>query len=239
VLALVGARIYPAPEAPAIMDGTVILAAGRIAAVGSWVKHGTVLPMPQSIASAAAAAAHRHGQLVFSHPSNVAGLEVAINAHVDVLAHILDDTRGLTPAHLQRMKAQNMALIPTLKLFGRPPYLFELLDEVRDYSHLGGQILFGTDVGFLTDYDPTTEYELMESAGLGWRDILATLTTAPAQRFGEAARRGRIAPGLDADLVVLAGDPAAGPQGFVNVRYSLRDGRVIFSAPEPHITPPT
>jgi imidazolonepropionase-like amidohydrolase len=198
---------------------------------GSWVKRGTVLPMPEEIATAAAAAAHRHGKLVFSHPSNLAGLEVAIRAHVDVLAHVLDDARGLTPRHLERMKEQNMAVIPTLKLFDHPPYLFELLDEVRDYSRLGGQILFGTDVGYLTDYDPTTEYELMESAGLGWRDILATLTTNPAQRFGEAARRGRIEPGLDADLVVLAADPAAYPRNFVDVRYTIRGGRVIFSAP--------
>ncbi len=42
VLALVGARIYPAPEAPAIMDGTVILAAGRIAAVGP--RAGVAIP---------------------------------------------------------------------------------------------------------------------------------------------------------------------------------------------------
>ncbi|HXO21491.1 MAG TPA: amidohydrolase family protein [Thermoanaerobaculia bacterium] len=198
---------------------------------GSWVKRGTVLPMPEEIAAAAAAEAHRHGKLVFSHPSNLTGLEVAIRAHVDVLAHVLDDARGLTPEHLKRMKAQDMAVIPTLKLFGRPPYLFELLDEVRDYFHLGGQILFGTDVGYLPDYDPTAEYEGMESAGLGWRDILATLTTAPAQRFGEASRRGRIAAGMDADLVMLAGDPAAGPRGFVDVRYTIRGGRVIFTAP--------
>lgn len=198
---------------------------------GSWVQRGRVLPMPAEVADAAAEEAHRHHMLVFSHPSNLAGLEVAIHAHVDVLAHVLDDARGLTLDHLKRMRAQNMAVIPTLKLFGRPPFLFELLDEVRNYVHLGGQILFGTDVGYLTDYDPTTEYELLESAGLGWRDILATLTTAPAERFGEGARRGRIAPGMDADIVALAADPAARPSSFVEVRYTIRGGRVIYPVP--------
>ncbi len=74
------------------------------------------------------------------------------------------------------------------------------------------------------------EYQLLESAGLGWREILAALTTNPAARFGESSRRGRIAPGLDADLVVLAADPATDPRAFTNVRYTLRGGKVIYSS---------
>lgn len=109
--------------------------------------------------------------------------------------------------------------------------LFEIEDEVRDYARSGGQILFGTDVGYLTDYDPTVEYLLLESTGLGWREILAALTTSPAARFGEASRRGRIAPGMDADLVVLATDPVTDPRAFTNVRYTIRGGKVIYSAP--------
>lgn len=198
---------------------------------GSWVERGRVLPMPQEVAAAAAAESHRHGKPVFSHPSNVAGLEVALGARVDVLAHAIEDTRGLTPEHLRRMKAQAMALIPTLKLFGDDRYLFEILDEVRDYARAGGTILFGTDVGYLPDYDPTTEYVLLQSAGLGWREILAALTTNPAARFGEAARRGRIAPGLDADLVVLGSDPVRDVRAWTDVKTVLRAGRVIYAAP--------
>jgi imidazolonepropionase-like amidohydrolase len=197
---------------------------------GSWVARGKVLPMPEEIATAAAAEAHRHHKLVFAHPSSVAGLEVSLRARVDVLAHALDDARGLTPEHLQRMKAQDMALIPTLKLFGGSRWLFEILDEVHDYARLGGSILFGTDVGYLTDYDPVTEYVLMQSAGLSWREILASLTTAPAARFGEASRRGRIAPGMDADLVVLGADPVTDVRAFTNVRHVVRAGRVIYSS---------
>jgi imidazolonepropionase-like amidohydrolase len=197
---------------------------------GSWIAHGKVLPMPDDIAAAAAAEAHRQGKLVFTHPSNVAGLEVALRAHVDVLAHAIEDTRGFTPEHLRRMKQQDMALIPTLKLFADDRWRVEILDEVRDYARAGGQILFGTDVGYLTDYDPAVEYQLLEGAGLGWREILAALTTSPAARFGEASRRGRIAPGMDADLVVLAADPVADPRAFTQVRYTLRGGKVIYSA---------
>jgi imidazolonepropionase-like amidohydrolase len=187
--------------------------------------------MPDEIAAAAAAETHRHDKLVFAHPSSVAGLEVAMRAGVDVLAHSLDDARGLTPGHLARMKAQGIAMVPTLKLFSRSRFVFESMDMVRDYARLGGSILFGTDVGYLTDYDPTAEYVLLASAGLSWREILESLTTAPAARFGEASRRGRIAPGMDADLTVLGSDPVTDPRAFSDVRYTLRAGRVIYASP--------
>jgi imidazolonepropionase-like amidohydrolase len=61
------------------------------------------------------------------------------------------------------------------------------------------QILFGTDAGYTDACDTSEEYRLM-SAALGWRQILAALTTAPAARFGFADSRGRIAPGTVADL---------------------------------------
>ena len=198
---------------------------------GSWVARGKVLPMPDDVAAAAAAETHSHGKLVFSHASNVAGLEVALRSGVDVLAHALDDTRGLVPEHLRRMKERNMALVPTLKLFGGDRWLFEIMDQVRDYARLGGTILFGTDVGYLTDYDPTPEFVLMAGAGLSWREILASLTTSPATRMGEESRRGKIAPGMDADFVVLATDPVRDVRAFSDVRYVVRAGRVIYTAP--------
>jgi len=195
---------------------------------GSWVERGKVLPMPVPVARDAAAEAHRRGKLVFAHGSSVAGLEVALEARVDVLAHALDDDRGWNEAHIARMKAANMAMIPTLKLFGGQSYTKFIQQEVGDYARAGGQILFGTDVGYIPDYDPTDEYTLMAGAGLGWKEILASLTTAPAERFGEGERRGRIAPGMDADVVVLSADPAKDVKAFAKVRYTVRSGVVVI-----------
>jgi imidazolonepropionase-like amidohydrolase len=197
---------------------------------GSWVERGRVLPMPVDVAAAATAEAHRHGRLVFTHASSLAGLESALPAHVDVVAHSLDAPDGLTADHLRRMKAQNTSLIPTLKLFGNDSNIETILAESRDFKRLGGQLLFGTDVGYLTDYDPTREYELMGRAGLSWRDILESLTTAPAARFGETSRRGRIAPGLDADLLVLGHDPAVDVRAFADVRCAIRSGRAVYNS---------
>ncbi len=195
---------------------------------GSWVERSRVLPMRVELAAAAAAEAHRHGKPVFSHASNIAGLQVALDAGVDVLAHALDDDRGWNENHIARMKAKGMAMIPTLKLFGGQSYTKYIQQEVGDYARAGGQILFGTDVGYLSDYDPSEEYALMAGAGLDWREILASLTTAPAERFGEAKKRGRVATGMDADLVVLTADPAADVSAFAKVRATVRGGRVVY-----------
>jgi imidazolonepropionase-like amidohydrolase len=197
--------------------------------VGSWVSRGKVLPMPEDVARAAAAEAHARGQVVFAHPSNVAGLEVALGSGVDVLAHALDDTRGMREDHYVRLRRQNVGMVPTLALF-RGRWLWDILDEVRTHARGGGQILFGTDVGYLPNFDHAIEYELMASAGLGWRDILASLTSAPARRFKEEARRGTIQKGMEADLVVLGTDPALGARGFADVRYTVRAGTMIFAA---------
>jgi imidazolonepropionase-like amidohydrolase len=196
---------------------------------GSWVSRERVLAMPAQIARAAVEEAHARGQLVFAHPSNVAGLEVALQSGVDVLAHALDDTRGLTADHYARLRKQNVAMVPTLALF-RGRWLWDILDEVRTHARGGGDILFGTDVGYLPNFDHAVEYELMASAGLGWREILVSLTTAPARRFNEALTRGKIQKGMEADLVVLGTDPALGARGFADVRYTIRGGSIIFEA---------
>jgi imidazolonepropionase-like amidohydrolase len=103
--------------------------------------------------------------------------------------------------------------------------------QIREFQQGGGQIMFGTDVGFLPDYDPTDEYVQLSRAGLKWPEILASLTINPAARFGEASRRGRVEKGMDGDLVVLGSDPAADVRAFSNVVGVVRAGRVVFQRP--------
>jgi imidazolonepropionase-like amidohydrolase len=228
-------KIIPQPTTPAAAVGFVDddLAGGADIIklfTGSWIARGKVKPMPVDVATAAVEEAHKHGKLVFTHPSNVAGLEVALAAHVDVLAHSIEDMHGWNSSYLTRMKAANMTLIPTLKLFGSDDDLPGILDEVGSYQRMGGQILFGTDVGYLPDYDPSNEYSLMSRAGLTPMQILASLTTAPADRFSESASRGRVAAGMPADLVVLSADPATDAANFAKVRHTVRGGRIVYSA---------
>jgi imidazolonepropionase-like amidohydrolase len=199
---------------------------------GSWVTNQRVLPMPREIATAAVQEAHRRRKLVFSHSSSPAGLEVSLAAGVDVIAHALDDTRGFTSDHLRRMKRQNVAFIPTLTLFGDSGNANEIFREIRDYAAMGGDILFGTDVGYHHMYDPRMEYAALNEAGLTWQQVLASLTTAPARRFNEASRRGKLERGMDADIVALDADPRVNPVAFASVRFTVRAGEIIYQRRE-------
>ena len=218
------------PEAMADVDRDVAAGADLIKLfTGSWVSKQQVVNMPLAIAQAAVQEAHRKGRLVYAHPSNVAGLQIALQAHVDVLAHAIEDTRGWNQSYIKQMKAQRMWLIPTLSLFSGDSNIKDILQEVGDYSQDHEDILFGTDVGFMNDYDPTREYVLMQRAGLDFWHILDTLTAAPAVRFGKSAVRGQIKAGMDADLVVVSKDPESDIRSLANVVYTFREGRIIYS----------
>ena len=210
---------------------------------GSWARRDLIVVMPADIVRGATEAAHRRGRLVFAHPSNSAGARVAIENGVDVLAHTFPselDRRPWDRALPGMMRQRGMALVPTLKLFpfelrraGLPPSVVDMVlgiaqEQLRAFSELGGQVLFGTDVGYMSDYDPTDEYVYMQQAGLSYARILAALTTAPAARFGVGARTGRLAAGHDADVVVLDGDPAQDIRALARVRATLRGGRIIY-----------
>ena len=99
------------------------------------------------------------------------------------------------------------------------------VEHVRAFAAAGGEILFGTDVGYMTDHDPAEEYVLLAKAGLGPMQILASLTTTPAARWKEGEKRGRLAAGMLADIVVLEADPAADAANFAKVRCTFRGVR--------------
>jgi imidazolonepropionase-like amidohydrolase len=175
---------------------------------------------------------------VLAHPSNRPGIEAALAGGVDILAHSAPQSGEWDAALLAEMKKRRMALIPTLKLWryetrhsrlsGSRQFVQAAVDQLRRFVRGGGEVLFGTDVGYMADYDPTDEYVLMEEAGLSFQQVLASLTTAPAARFG-ARDKGRIEKGKRADLVVLAADPTADLRVLARVRTTIRAGRVIYS----------
>jgi len=207
---------------------------------GSIQGGGVVKPMPVEIAKAAVAAAHKLGVPVFAHPSNAEGATIAVEAGVDVLAHT--NSEGWTPALVASMLAHHTALVPTLKLWpyeaakehssaaATAQFLGDASAELTAFVRGGGEVLFGTDVGYMRDFDPTDEYAYMARAGMTPMQILAALTTAPAARFQPKLKLGRVAAGYLADLTVLDGDPAQDVEAFARVRYTLRDGRPIYAA---------
>jgi imidazolonepropionase-like amidohydrolase len=196
---------------------------------GSIVSPDHITPMQVTIARAAVDEAHRHGQLVFSHPSNLAGTKVAIDAGVDVLAHTPEVTNGIDEAMLRRMIAQHMTIIPTLKLFSRDDDIANIRGLDYRFHQLGGRLVYGTDTGFLPDYDQSEEFRQLMQAGFGFREVLAMLTTAPADLFHLSQSEGKVMPRMRGDLTILSEDPASGhPEAFTKVRYTIRGGHVIW-----------
>ena len=196
---------------------------------GSIVSPDHMTPMQVPIARAAVDEAHRHGQLVFSHSSNLEGTKVAMDSGVDVLAHTPEQTDGIDEAMLRRMIAQHMTIIPTLKLFSGDNAIAKIRELDYRFYKLGGRLAYGTDTGFLQDYDQGEEFRQLMQAGFGFRDVLGMLTTAPAELFHQSQREGKVQPGMRGDLTILSEDPAlAGAEAFTKVKYTVRDGHVIW-----------
>jgi imidazolonepropionase-like amidohydrolase len=196
-----------------------------------------VVNMDVAIARAAVDVAHVEGKPVFAHPQNTAGIEAVIAAGVDVMAHTVGRQPSYFPEQLARFKQQGIALTPTLSLFAKLPIPPEIAARVVDnvvnqlkvFSEHGGTVLFGTDVGYTQLYDTTLEYELMGRA-LSQRQVLASLTTNPAQYF-KAAKKGRVEQGFDGDVVVLDGDPISDVRNLAKVAYTIRAGQIIYQKP--------
>jgi imidazolonepropionase-like amidohydrolase len=129
---------------------------------------------------------------------------------------------------LREALANRMAMIPTLKLFSGGTNIADIRRIVRRFHDLGGELMFGTDTGYLTDYDVGEEFRQLGKMGLDTVEILRMLTENPARRFGVQAERGRIAPGMIADVTILESDPAVDLAAFSHVRCVIRGGSVIY-----------
>jgi imidazolonepropionase-like amidohydrolase len=201
----------------------------------------TAVAMPLEVLSAITRETHARGRLVFAHPADGIGFERSVRSGVDVIVHTAPTMGRSPPDLIDTMRAKRIALIPTLQLWeyetrhhrrsAARAFITEGVEQLRAFAAADGIVLFGTDVGYSDRYDPTREYELLAEAGLRFEQILAAVTTAPAERFGAWGRTGRLASGMDADLVVLEADPSREAGAFARVRITLRRGITLYEAP--------
>jgi imidazolonepropionase-like amidohydrolase len=243
VLGMMGVMKLPAPEvgdaAQAAAAATKLLDAG-VDGIKLFASAPRSTPLPESAFRAAADEAHRAGKPVFVHPNNATDVLTAVRGGVDIIAHTTPHSGPWDEALLAAMKEHRVALTPTLTLWkyymrhdrlsAQEQVTNTEVAQLRAWLAAGGEVLFGTDLGAV-EYDPSEEYALMTQAGMSFRQILTSLTTAPAQRFGDAKKVGRVAAGLQADLVVFEQDPAANVSSLTSVKYTLRAGKIIYRAP--------
>jgi imidazolonepropionase-like amidohydrolase len=243
VMRMMGIMPAPMPEvadASQAVDATKVLLKKGADAIKLFVQ-GAASGAPAFSAetiSAVTEEAHRAGKLVFAHAATGDDVLTALRGGVDVIAHTTPHSGVWSDAIYEAVRVRKAALTPTLalwKYFARhdrlsvQKHIIETASgQLRGWIAAGGTVLFGTDLGAV-DPEPLPEYELMESAGMSFAQILASLTAAPAHLFGDADRLGKIAPGYEADLAVLRGDPASDIRVLANVRFTLRAGQILYS----------
>jgi imidazolonepropionase-like amidohydrolase len=200
--------------------------------VGARVDEGSdyikiVIDLPgfdQETVEAIVVAAHARGLTVVAHASRADAVTMAQGAGVDILTHAPLD-RSVGGEQAAALRAAGAIIVPTLTMMeglveglkraGLPGPVYEpARASVAALHSAGVPILAGTDAN-AAPASPSSppfgdslhhELELLVEAGLSTAEALDAATSLPADHFG-LADRGRIRPGLRADLVLLDSDP--------------------------------
>jgi imidazolonepropionase-like amidohydrolase len=102
------------------------------------------------------------------------------------------------------------------------------LEFEHAFSEAGGLLLAGLDPtgmgGVIAGFGDQREVELLVEAGFTPIEAIHIATFNGAQYLGEADRIGTIAPGHQADLVVIKGDPSKKIEDIENVETVFKDG---------------
>jgi imidazolonepropionase-like amidohydrolase len=176
----------------------------------------------QATVAAIVQAAHEGGRMVVAHASNTGAVAMAQAAGVDVLTHAPLDA-ALDEAAVAEVVRSGRTSVPTLVMMegvaanAPVPGLDyrHARDSVVALHRAGVPIVLGTDANQAVGVPANVSYgesahrelELLVEAGLTPVEALHAATGAAADRFG-LPDRGRIAPGLRADLLLVEGDPA-------------------------------
>ena len=157
------------------------------------------------------------------------GATAALLADERVTVGLIVDGRHIHPLVVKLvwrlLGPQRLSLVSdAMAALGLPPGEYWLGDRpviVREDARLAD----GTLAGSLLPLEEAA-YNLASFAGCTLAEAVATMTQVPAGLLGLS--KGKIAPGYDADLVLLSPDLPAGQR----VRLTMIAGRVVYSAPD-------
>jgi imidazolonepropionase-like amidohydrolase len=179
--------------------------------------------------------ARSSGRVVVAHASTAEGMRRATLAGVSTIEHGDDATREV----LALMKERGVALCPTLGAVEAieryrgwngedpaPDRIRQKRELVRRALEVGVELCNGSDVGVFDHGDNAWELELLVAYGLEPAAALRAATAVNARLFG-LDDRGRVAPGLLADLVAVEGDPTAAVSALRRVRWVMKGGVVV------------
>jgi imidazolonepropionase-like amidohydrolase len=164
---------------------------------------------------------------VTAHAHSVDSVKDAVDAGVDSIEHASFVTAtgfAPDPTVVAVLVARSVPVCPTLGIVpgvAPPPAVLEMLrrtgmtpesraEMFADLHHAGVVLVSGADSGI----GPGKRHGVLPEAlvqlaraGVAGDEVLASATSLAADALGLGDRTGRLRPGLDADLLVVRGDP--------------------------------
>ena len=91
---------------------------------------------------------------------------------------------------------------------------------------VGVDIVAGGDVGVYSHGDNVREWEMMVDYGMSDLEVLKNVTSVNANLLN-IENRGRIAPGMMADLISVSGDPTIDISALRDVEVVIKGGQIV------------
>lgn len=119
---------------------------------------------------------------------------------------------------------------PALRIRGQH-MLPRLRDTVQRAHRLGVRIVTGADTGYGPPSLTRIAHEVANFVEIGMTPLqaLQAATIVPAEMLRIERRTGAIAPGLEADLIAVEGNPLENPRAAQDVLLVMADGRIAIN----------